>query len=144
MPEGFLNYGRQAIGEDDIAAVVDVLRSDWLTAGPAVERFEAALCEETGAKHAVVCNSGTAALYLASRAAGLATSTQASLKLWVDLRQGLSIAISFLRGQASSTLMRAMMSRDWPMDRATARRWLKISAQRLSSSGFSRKRLPEL
>jgi UDP-4-amino-4,6-dideoxy-N-acetyl-beta-L-altrosamine transaminase len=71
MPQAFLNYGRQAIGEDDIAAVVDVLRGDWLTTGPAVERFEAALCEETGAEHAVVCNSGTAALYLASRAAGL-------------------------------------------------------------------------
>jgi UDP-4-amino-4,6-dideoxy-N-acetyl-beta-L-altrosamine transaminase len=71
MPEGFLNYGRQAIGEDDIAAVVDVLRGDWLTTGPAVERFEAALSEETGAEHAVVCNSGTAALFLATRAAGL-------------------------------------------------------------------------
>ena len=71
MSQGFLNYGRQAIGEDDIAAVVDVLRGDWLTTGPAVERFEAALCEEAGAEHAVVCNSGTAALYLASRAAEL-------------------------------------------------------------------------
>ena len=71
MSQGFLNYGRQAIGEDDIAAVVDVLRGDWLTTGPAVERFEAALCEETGVEHAVVCNSGTAALYLASRSAGL-------------------------------------------------------------------------
>lgn len=71
MSQGFLNYGRQTIGEDDIAAVVDVLRGDWLTTGPAVERFEAALCEETGAEHAVVCNSGTAALYLAVRAAGL-------------------------------------------------------------------------
>lgn len=71
MSQGFLNYGRQAIGEDDIAAVVDVLRGDWLTTGPAVERFEAALCEETGAGHAVVCNSGTAALYLACRSAGL-------------------------------------------------------------------------
>ena len=71
MPQGFLNYGRQAIGEDDIAAVVDVLRGDWLTTGPAVERFETALCKETGAEHAVVCNSGTAALYLAARAGGL-------------------------------------------------------------------------
>ncbi len=71
MSEDFLNYGRHAIGEDDIAAVVDVLRGDWLTTGPAVERFEASLCEETGADHAVVCNSGTAALYLATRAAGL-------------------------------------------------------------------------
>ena len=71
MSQAFLSYGRQSIGEDDIAAVVDVLRGDWLTTGPAVERFEAALCEETGAAHAVVCNSGTAALYLATRAAGL-------------------------------------------------------------------------
>jgi len=71
MSQAFLSYGRQAIGEDDIAAVVDVLRGDWLTTGPAVERFEAALREETGADHAVVCNSGTAALYLAARAAGL-------------------------------------------------------------------------
>jgi UDP-4-amino-4,6-dideoxy-N-acetyl-beta-L-altrosamine transaminase len=71
MSEGFLSYGRQAIGEDDIAAVTDVLRGDWLTTGPAVEHFEAALCQETGAEHAVVCNSGTAALYLATRAAGL-------------------------------------------------------------------------
>ena len=71
MPQGFLNYGRQTIGEDDVAAVVEVLRGELLTTGPAVERFEAALCEETGAEHAVVCNSGTAALYLAARAAGL-------------------------------------------------------------------------
>jgi UDP-4-amino-4,6-dideoxy-N-acetyl-beta-L-altrosamine transaminase len=71
MPENFLSYGRQAINEDDIAAVVDVLRGDWLTTGPAVDSFETALCEETNADYAVVCNSGTAALYLASRAAGL-------------------------------------------------------------------------
>ena len=71
MTQGFLNYGRQAIGEDDIAAVVEVLRGDWLTTGPAVDRFEAALREETGAEYAVVCNSGTAALYLAARAAEL-------------------------------------------------------------------------
>ena len=67
----FLQYGRQHIDEDDIAAVVDVLRGDWLTTGPAVERFEEALAKEVGAQHAVVCNSGTAALYLAIRAAGL-------------------------------------------------------------------------
>jgi len=71
MSQTFLSYGRHTIDDDDIAAVVDVLRSDWLTTGPAVERFEAALCEETGSEHAVVCNSGTAALYLATRAAGL-------------------------------------------------------------------------
>lgn len=40
----FIPYGRQTIGDDDIQAVTDVLRSDWLTTGPAVERFEADVC----------------------------------------------------------------------------------------------------
>ncbi len=66
-----LEYGRQLIEEDDIAAVVEVLRGDWLTTGPAVREFENALAEFTGAAHAVVCNSGTAALYLALRSSGL-------------------------------------------------------------------------
>jgi UDP-4-amino-4,6-dideoxy-N-acetyl-beta-L-altrosamine transaminase len=67
----FLPYGRQLIEEDDIAAVVDVLRGDWLTTGPAVAAFEAALCEATGAGHAVACANGTAALHLAALALGL-------------------------------------------------------------------------
>jgi UDP-4-amino-4,6-dideoxy-N-acetyl-beta-L-altrosamine transaminase len=67
----FLSYGRQAIEDDDIAAVVEVLRGDMLTTGPTVDHFEAALSERVGAQYAVVCNSGTAALYLASRAAGI-------------------------------------------------------------------------
>lgn len=67
----FLSYGRHLVEEDDIAAVVDVLRGDWLTTGPAVERFEAALAQAVGSDHAVVCNSGTAALYLAARASDL-------------------------------------------------------------------------
>lgn len=66
-----LPYGRQLIEEDDVAAVRDVLMGDWLTTGPAVEVFEAALAEKVGAAHAVVCNSGTAALYIAVRALGL-------------------------------------------------------------------------
>lgn len=67
----FLSYGRQAIDDDDIAAVVEVLRGDMLTTGPMVDRFEAALADRVGAKYAVVCNSGTAALYLAARGAGI-------------------------------------------------------------------------
>ena len=58
-------YGRQDISEADIRAVVDVLRSDWLTQGPAVPAFERALAERTGARHAVAVNSGTSALHLA-------------------------------------------------------------------------------
>lgn len=57
-------YSRHLITEDDIRAVTDVLRSDWLTTGPAVERFEASLAEYVGAKHAVAVSSGTAALHL--------------------------------------------------------------------------------
>ncbi len=64
-------YSRQYIDEDDIKAVVDVLKSDWLTQGPNVLAFEKALAEYTGAKYAVAAPNGTAALYLAYRAAGL-------------------------------------------------------------------------
>ncbi len=64
-------YGRQSIDEDDIQAVVDTLRSDWLTTGPAVERFEDALRGATDARHAVVFANGTAALHAALWAAGI-------------------------------------------------------------------------
>lgn len=66
-----LPYGRQTVDEDDILAVVDVLRSPWLTCGPVVEQFEDALAGAVGAAHAVACSSGTAALHLACRALGL-------------------------------------------------------------------------
>jgi perosamine synthetase len=58
-------YGKQSIDEDDIRAVVEVLRSDWLTTGPLIEKFERAVADFTGAKHAVAVNSGTAALHCA-------------------------------------------------------------------------------
>jgi UDP-4-amino-4,6-dideoxy-N-acetyl-beta-L-altrosamine transaminase len=58
-------YGRQQISEADIQAVVGVLRSDWLTQGPAVPAFEKAVADYCGAKHAVAANSGTSALHLA-------------------------------------------------------------------------------
>lgn len=67
----FLPYGRHTIEDDDIAEVVAALRSGWLTTGPYIERFESALAERTGAKHAVVVNSGTAALHAAYYAAGV-------------------------------------------------------------------------
>ena len=64
-------YGRQSIDSSDIDAVVAVLKSDWLTTGPMVDRFEQALCESTQARHAVAVNSGTAALHAAIIAAGV-------------------------------------------------------------------------
>ena len=67
----FLPYGRQLIEEDDIAAVAAVLRSDLLTTGPAVTAFEEAVAARVGARFAVSCSSGTAALHLAAVALGL-------------------------------------------------------------------------
>jgi perosamine synthetase len=72
-----LPYGRQSIGEEDIQAVVDVLRSDWLTTGPKVAEFEEALASWVGAKHAVSFSSGTAALHGAAFAAGLKAGDEA-------------------------------------------------------------------
>lgn len=66
-----LYYGRQCIEEDDIQAVVETLRSDFITCGPKVDEFEAELCRFTGAKYAVAVSNGTAALHVACLAAGI-------------------------------------------------------------------------
>ncbi|GAA4437195.1 hypothetical protein GCM10023148_43940 [Actinokineospora soli] len=67
----FLPYGRQSVDESDVAAVAAVLRGDWLTTGPAVDRFEADLAARTGGVPAVAATSGTAALHVAYAAAGV-------------------------------------------------------------------------
>ena len=64
-------YGHQYIDEDDIQAVVEVLRSDYLTCGPKIKELEDRLCRITGARYAVVCSNGTAALHMAAMAAGI-------------------------------------------------------------------------
>ena len=66
-----LPYGRQTLDDDDIAAVVDVLRSDWLTQGPTIEAFEEALAAACGAAHVVAVSHGTGALHIAAQDAGL-------------------------------------------------------------------------
>ena len=65
MSEPLLPYGRQTIEDDDIAAVAEALRGDFLTTGPTVAAFETAFAETVGARHAVACANGTAALHLA-------------------------------------------------------------------------------
>src|SRR3990172_3131019 len=67
----FIPYGKQWIDEKDIQAVIEVLRSDWLTQGPKIKKFEQAVAEYCGAKYAVTVSNGTAALHLACLAAGL-------------------------------------------------------------------------
>jgi UDP-4-amino-4,6-dideoxy-N-acetyl-beta-L-altrosamine transaminase len=67
----YIPYGQQSIDKDDIAAVAEVLRSDFITQGPKIREFEDALCKYTGAKYAVAVSSGTAALHIACLAAGI-------------------------------------------------------------------------
>lgn len=64
-------YGRHFIDEDDIASVVEVLRHGWLTQGPKVPEFEAAVAARVGARYAVAVSNGTAALHIACAAAGV-------------------------------------------------------------------------
>lgn len=72
MPSGdILPYGRQWIDDDDIAAVVECLRGDWLTQGPATEAFERDLTQTIKTDHAVAVSSGTAALHLAALSLGI-------------------------------------------------------------------------
>jgi perosamine synthetase len=66
-----LPYARQSVSDDDIQAVVDVLRSDWLTTGPKVDAFERAFADFVGAPEAVAVANGTAALHAAMAAAGV-------------------------------------------------------------------------
>lgn len=67
----YIPYGRQHITQKDINAVVDVLRSDWLTQGPTLEQFEKSVADYCGAKYAVAVSNATAALHLAAMAAGI-------------------------------------------------------------------------
>ncbi|MDA1129417.1 MAG: UDP-4-amino-4,6-dideoxy-N-acetyl-beta-L-altrosamine transaminase [Chloroflexi bacterium] len=72
-----LPYGRQLIDDNDIEAVVEVLRSDWITTGPKVKEFEDAVANLVGARYAVAYSSGTSALHGAAFAAGLGPGDEA-------------------------------------------------------------------
>lgn len=69
-------YGHQYVDEKDIEAVVRVLKSDFLTCGPEIEKLEKKLCDITGAKYAVAVSSGTAALHVACLAAGISSGDE--------------------------------------------------------------------
>ncbi len=71
-----LPYGRQSIDDSDIQAVVEALKSDWLTTGPKVDEFEAAVAHFTGAQHGVAVNSGTAALHCSMHALGIGSEDE--------------------------------------------------------------------
>ena len=71
MSEHIIPYGRQWIDDDDVAAVAEALRADWLTQGPTIAEFERAVAARVGAKHGVAFANGTAALHAACFAAGM-------------------------------------------------------------------------
>lgn len=75
-----LPYGRQTVSDSDIAAVTEVLRSDWLTQGPCIEEFESKVAERCGAKYAVAVSNGTAALHVAMQSLGLKSGD----RLWTS------------------------------------------------------------
>jgi UDP-4-amino-4,6-dideoxy-N-acetyl-beta-L-altrosamine transaminase len=80
MNKTSIPYGRQSISSEDISAVVEVLKSDWLTQGPAVERFERTVADFCGARYAVAVNSATSALHIACLAAELGSED----RLWTS------------------------------------------------------------
>ncbi|MDK9684240.1 UDP-4-amino-4,6-dideoxy-N-acetyl-beta-L-altrosamine transaminase [Pseudoalteromonas shioyasakiensis] len=71
MTNKVIPYGKQSISQEDINAVIDVLKSDWLTQGPAVPAFESAIAEYCGSNHACATNSATSALHIACLALGV-------------------------------------------------------------------------
>ena len=79
-PKAFIPYGRQSITEVDIAAVESVLRSPFLTSGPAIPAFEQAVSKKVGAAHGVAVNSATSALHIACLALGLSPGD----RLWTS------------------------------------------------------------
>ena len=76
MPTKY-GYGRQFIDDDDIRAVTEVLRGDYLTCGPSVRAFEQAICDYTGARYCVAVSNATAGLHIAALAAGLGEGDEA-------------------------------------------------------------------
>ena len=73
----FLPYGHQGVDDDDVAAVIDVLRGDWITQGPKIEEFERGVANYCGAKYAVAVSNGTAALHAACAIAGMSNGDEA-------------------------------------------------------------------
>ena len=71
MRDTFLPFSRPSIGEEEIAELLDSIRSGWITTGPKVERFSAAVAEYVGAPYAVALSSATAGLHVALLAHGI-------------------------------------------------------------------------
>jgi dTDP-4-amino-4,6-dideoxygalactose transaminase len=121
-------YGRQDISEDDIAAVVAVLRSDYLTQGPAVPRLRRPRSRGCGAAHAVAVNSATSALHIACMALGLGPGDDAvdGARHLCRLRQcalycGATVDFVDIDPQTWTMCPRRRWKRSWIRQRPTGR-----------------------
>ena len=86
-----LPYGRQSVDDADIAAVVDVLKSDWLTTGPKVGEFERAIADFCGVAEAVAISNGTSALHAAMYAAGVGPYREKCNQVAADGYEGFAL-----------------------------------------------------
>jgi perosamine synthetase len=90
-------FHRPSIGEEEIAEVVDSLRSGWLTTGPKVERFQRQFAEAVNARHAVALNSATAALHVALEAVGVTSGDEVIIPAYTFTATG--EVVTYLRGR---------------------------------------------
>jgi perosamine synthetase len=90
-------FHRPSIGEEEIAEVVDSLRSGWLTTGPKVERFQRQFAEAVSARHAVALNSATAALHVALEAVGVTSGDEVIIPAYTFTATG--EVVTYLRGR---------------------------------------------
>jgi dTDP-4-amino-4,6-dideoxygalactose transaminase len=79
---GHIPFAKPCIGEEEIAAVVETMRSGWLTTGPKTREFEEAFAAAVGARHALAVNSATAGLHLALEAAGVQAGDAVFTPVW--------------------------------------------------------------
>ena len=90
-------FHRPSIGEEEIAEVVDSLRSGWLTTGPKVERFQRQFAAAVNARHAVALNSATAALHLALEAVGVTSGDEVTIPAYTFTATG--EVVTYLRAR---------------------------------------------
>ncbi len=115
MSSSFLPYGRQSVTDDDVAAVVAALRSDWLTTGPEVTAFEADISAWAGGAGVATVSNGTAALHVAYAAAGVGPGDEVIVPPMTFVATA-SSAVAWVPGSSSPTWRRRRSP--W-----TRRRW---------------------
>ena len=123
-----ISYGRQFIDKDDIKSVINVLKSDYLTQGPSVKKFEKQINHLFGSKHSLAVSNGTSALYLAGKAIG-----------WNKKSHILTSPLTFVAGANAAELLGATVKFididpvTYCIDTIALENYLKISKKKITS-----------